>query len=570
MLTKDSLLIANTGKPFGREDVIGLCYMNLGSKQDEASNAVDTFSDFHDDDLIECINQIRIKEYSDVNRLRSDASHEQGSERDYGGRFLVELLQNADDAMSDADTTASDLIGCKGLGFISVFEITKEPEIYSGSFYFRFSSTETYRSIKEQYGFDPIPKDFTGLIPHKVPLTANVDELLKNKGYATVIRLPIDLKHFQEIKQQLKDFDHRLLLLCQQIRKIDIDVAGENMRTFSIEDRSCDGLPDGKISMRTNEGSCSYYCWSQTEATKDNSGKRSSASICLSLDHNDSYEVMPDTPPLHVFFPTEEKLPFHTLIHIALDLEQNRKHVREDEHSQNQNKHALELFKSLIGKMTEDVPADVLLQALVPDSDFEEGTVANRLWAIIHDVLINKRFIPVIGGEYVTPPSVQTWKRGLGEVLDPANEDISQAHLADPTVNNFKSKLEKLGAKALADEKYPKLLAGCINSDAAKCLQVINVIHEYLEKKSYISDDELQGFRKVPCWWLASTTARALIKQNTQSGTFLRSPKQPPPEWLKIDVLDDSFQNKWSELSGNCALVAHFKQHGESPCRGML
>jgi len=33
MLTKNSLLIANTGKPFGREDVIGLCHMNLGSKQ---------------------------------------------------------------------------------------------------------------------------------------------------------------------------------------------------------------------------------------------------------------------------------------------------------------------------------------------------------------------------------------------------------------------------------------------------------------------------------------------------------------------------------------------------------
>jgi len=356
------------------------------------------------------------------------------------------------------------------------------------------------------------------------------------------------------------EFDHRLLLLCQQIRKIDIDVAGENMRTFSIEDRSCDGLPDGKISMRTNEGSRSYYCWSQTEATKDNSGKRSSASICLSLDHNGSYEVMPDTPPLHVFFPTEEKLPFHTLTHIAFDLEQNRKHVREDEHSKNQNKHALELFKSLIGKMTDDVPADVLLQALVPDSDFEEGSVANRLWAIILDVLSNKRFIPVIGGEYVTPPSTKTWKHGLGKALNTKDKEITKAHLASPSVNHFKSKLGKLGAETLPCEKYPRILAGCTNSDIDSCLQVINVIHKCLNGESYVSEDELQGFRMVPCWWLASNTSRALVTQNTQSGIFLSTPKQPPFEWLKVDVLEESFRNQWSELSKNSANWSKLKE----------
>lgn len=63
--------------------------------------------------------------------MLEDRNAEDEATRDYVGRCILELLQNADDAMALAGATPAELIGAKGLGFKSVPEVTDNPQIFS-------------------------------------------------------------------------------------------------------------------------------------------------------------------------------------------------------------------------------------------------------------------------------------------------------------------------------------------------------------------------------------------------------------------------------------------------------
>ena len=163
----DALLVANTGTPFDRLDVVSVCASHLGTKQNY--KPTDPFSDRPDTKLIEGIRSLEIETYKlNPNRLRGDYSGEEETQKDYGGRAIWELLQNADDAMAPKGTSSADLIGVKGLGFKSVLEVTEEPEIYSGEFNFCFSAIKTQKLIKEEIKeIEDVPP-LTFRIPHEV------------------------------------------------------------------------------------------------------------------------------------------------------------------------------------------------------------------------------------------------------------------------------------------------------------------------------------------------------------------------------------------------------------------
>ena len=158
-LTKDALLIANTGQPFSRRGVISICASYRGTKKERPPD--DLFEGFRDSDLPKAIREKEIETYlRDRNRLFDDYNQEKEVSFDYGGRFFWELLQNADDAMCPVNTSATDLIGIKGLGFKSVLEVTDKPAIYSDPFHFYFSANDSHRVLQERGINEPPPLTF--------------------------------------------------------------------------------------------------------------------------------------------------------------------------------------------------------------------------------------------------------------------------------------------------------------------------------------------------------------------------------------------------------------------------
>jgi len=136
-ITGDALIVANDGRPVSRLGVLALCASDLSEKSGREEEQPEDYPDTPDAELLRKIAYSSIDVYrADINRAKRDLRHERGVRADYGGRYLWELLQNADDALADDAAGAAELIGTKGLSFISVLEITDRPEIFSRPFSF--------------------------------------------------------------------------------------------------------------------------------------------------------------------------------------------------------------------------------------------------------------------------------------------------------------------------------------------------------------------------------------------------------------------------------------------------
>ncbi len=202
----------------------------------------------------------------------------------YRGRYLVELVQNAVDAMqrqaestptttgyrchiqltSQALYVANDgepfgpedvrgltamgkstkgegrYIGYKGLGFRSVLEVTDAPEIYSEPYNFGFSRAETLSLLKQGTGGGVAIGDVPAL---SVPFTRSPEELpleerkllaiLKDRGYVTIIRLPLKPDIYSDIAFTCREFlnSHSLLFL-PHITELTLEIAGNSPATL--------------------------------------------------------------------------------------------------------------------------------------------------------------------------------------------------------------------------------------------------------------------------------------------------------------------------------------------------
>ncbi len=217
--------------------------------------------------------------------LPNQANAEASATREYRGRYLFELLQNANDAISAAkqdpnrsksepyrvriELTDSALIvandglafaeddvssiyrwgesskdpnksiGHKGIGFKSVLEITDSPEIFSQLVQFRFDRSTCYREVRHIVGREvelklPITRF---VFPYTVerlrpPDRDLVRQLLHDLGFATVIRLPFKRGFDDVLERVRRDIDSTLLLFLGGIDELEIWVRGERVRSI--------------------------------------------------------------------------------------------------------------------------------------------------------------------------------------------------------------------------------------------------------------------------------------------------------------------------------------------------
>ncbi|AZP11203.1 sacsin N-terminal ATP-binding-like domain-containing protein [Undibacterium parvum] len=224
-------------------------------------------------------------------QLIADQRREQGISRDYKGREILELLQNAADAAKKCDqrgdirvelnpeglivantglgfTTGgvkslqtadlspkrgkkNQFIGSKGLGFRSVLNWSRQPIILSGSLQIAFSSRyaqelverlrRQFSSVQEELAKHPA-EDSVPLLPF--PIDLNSDEhhgfdensgifgrcqALRAEGYETIIGMPFDRAHsYENAINQLKLLRPEFLLFSDSIASLSISVVANN------------------------------------------------------------------------------------------------------------------------------------------------------------------------------------------------------------------------------------------------------------------------------------------------------------------------------------------------------
>ena len=299
-LTEQKLIVANTGQPFSRKGVISICAAHLSEK----TNKID---DSYGKSLIKDIRKQYIKEWhGNPNRLQSDINTTEGTQDDYQGRVILELLQNCLDAIGERNAP----IGAKGLGFKSVFNISNAPQIYSDKFHFCFDGAKTKKELERDEKLKDISKDkpestLAMLLPHEIQPEDSVRDLLQ-QDYATIIYLPLpNSDTFARIKNEINAvIAHPYFLLFAS----------------PVIDEMIIKTPSKEFKTSTKEQQNKYHIYQQYSE-----GKNKSQEIKIAIPK--TFDPIDDNV-VQVYFPTEERIELNAILHGNFNVTSNRNQIQ--------------------------------------------------------------------------------------------------------------------------------------------------------------------------------------------------------------------------------------------------
>lgn len=194
LLTREALVACNSGRPFSEAGLSAICSSNLSDKDSAPITTTERAKA-----VIDEIREQRTQSYgvgAGPKDLKEHLKGERETGQSYGARVILELLQNADDAMGETP------IGYKGLGFKSILNVTDSPRLYSGpvSIHFgREASAQHLRASGRDVGADDVP---VLRLPfwYSEPEEARIQDL--RSEFNTVLVMPF---HSDEARTRIRD-----------------------------------------------------------------------------------------------------------------------------------------------------------------------------------------------------------------------------------------------------------------------------------------------------------------------------------------------------------------------------
>ncbi len=333
--------------------------------------------------------------------LVSHFNREESVTNSYRGRQVLELLQNADDAGANyggksrillrltkeylavantgepfsragfeslfiSDNSPKQLhraqcIGNKGLGFRSVLSWTSMPLILSGENAIAFSAevaiaralelAEELPELRDKFdewteseGRLPVPTMRFPFIPNAENSSRRICEKIQQRGYDTVVLLPLLARKHQEVVAQFRELSGETALFCRHLRQLTIETPEIN-ETWDVErDPETDGIQPTIITHRGQP-----RLWTVHRET----GSVRKEALDERLHQTPGYEVALAVPEqvepganhkLCVFFPTDDSIPMPMLAHSTLDTDDNRKRLTNHAANREVLKHLAELI----------------------------------------------------------------------------------------------------------------------------------------------------------------------------------------------------------------------------------
>ena len=545
-VTESALIVANTGKAFTREGIISLCHLHSSEKQKAIKdnygcnlNLIEEIADRH----------LSIYE-KDINMLGEHVRNEDAISIDYHDRLLLELLQNANDAVDEQRPT---LIGAKGIGFKSVLQISREPSIYSGDFSFCFSKDKTRERIKEIVQISDNENVPVFRVPHKCQIDEEITEL--RREYITCIRLPFkDTEAREQTIKQLQELSAECLLFCPHLNCVKVEIqegAQKIEREIRLKRRDVFGAKKSKVELTTTEnGRKESKSWQQWMRIK----KGISASIALPLDKG---KAVPCTEkPLHVFFPSKETLPqIDALIHASLEIDSNRKHLVED----GEQKNAVDICR-MIKEMTKDILCSVPPKTglLAFGKACEDEGVIGTMCQSIAEAVAETAFVPILGGGKCKPNEIKLWKNNFGDLLKSNKPEVMSENLLCGSLQKdgdvYSILANGLGAKEISSEDYFRLLQYCKNGSVEDCCNAIKFAVNKFNNTRYINEHLYKVINEhlcnVPFWFLDANRARSY----DGGCPILMELQLSWPEWLRVDVLATGFKEAFEGIKDRSKL----------------
>ena len=372
--------------------------------------------------------QERLKVYRIApDQITRDANSASETARDHVGRWIYELIQNSDDAEASellvrvtgeaiyvadngkglAPDTVKSLsgthlsvkpagaIGRKGLGFKSVYAITRNPQIFSEGDGLVFCPERAVAWLREQ-----------GIATSKVPYQwlpfwvsrredEQHDEVLASlREIRTVVKLPLaNSSVATEVVESLWVLPAYVLLTFRHLHHLEV-VANDPDKSFSVQMAPWPDAENERSIVDTRQSHTQHWRLAKRSLNpsgealaefedEDDRRRAAEVSVAVATLLDAQGQVTPLSVPmmLHVYYPTEEPAPIPVLLHANFVVKSDRTRVVAD------SRFNAWLSGSLASHVVDCVqqwysgsaPA-ANLRLLLPTKDFASSAIAADLW----------------------------------------------------------------------------------------------------------------------------------------------------------------------------------------------
>lgn len=508
------------------------------------------------DSLLETLRNNRLKSYQatpgDIEEHRRAELRVAG---DTAGRPLIELIQNADDAMNQASESEKNrikvilqnnslfianvgtpftpegveaicnldrspkidrriTIGNKGIGFKSVLTWTEKPSIHSTTYEFTYdrekSAREISQALSEEYKAKHVP---LMRLPFSPTSRDELTNQLLQKGFVTVIILPIKNETVSNsILEELKSFDPLTLLFLNSVTHLSIVTGGfeRHYRVFRKQNEiviTVDGAPE------------TYKIFKGEKEIPDKIVS-SLPEDCRDLTHSAISVAIPETPlesyyQLFSHFPTFERCPFKFFMHGDFILDAGRKHLRADADAYNQwviEETALIFINKAMPSFGSNNPT--VIDFLESRSQKDMESVERQIFDAFVEKIGKTDFLPALKNpsRLVSPQSAGLSKEDtINDIINIFESEIEwekrslidQAWSTDTRLETLK----KFGCKEIKKPDFVKLLGALARPDANWCTELLNII--------------LRWIANAPSWSSTHESARDIANTLKEQNLFL-------------------------------------------------
>jgi len=568
-------------------------------------------------DLLNEIRGENLKIYhTSSQRLREDVGQEDEIARDYRGRLVYELIQNADDAMdpgrpasllielhadglwfanSGRELVEGDVrgicgisastkrvegekkrasIGHKGMGFKSVLEISRAPEVYSTSYSFRFDEPQSLTLLRDA-GFRTKHAPLMRL-PWPIESQRANWRRLRDEGMVTAFFLPfVDETRqttFEAVAKALRTLPETTFLFLKRLEAVEIVVHDETPRRWTLTREyktngdwsrvASMGKPglyrirldagqdapaefrvahDGDIEIGDHRGGLAGVAWEDVDVTE--------VSVAVRVDGG--VPAPASDPLVHVFLPTGERMPYPFLINGAFASGLSRQSIRVEEDPRNYNGFLIQQAARLL--------SDTLFPALAAVDRREtilllkrDQSIQSPLSAAVYQAVRNRiadqRLVPAEDGTLLAPGEVllPPLLKGVGEdfravLATSVTSDHGQLPAGPWCAHDVAVVLSDHGATAVEPGEAAELLSAAprgrsLAEDDMERAVVVDPVLRILQKmwEGYDETDRLQlvkAVRSLPLMPVDLTDGRTWRREAVGGLSSFY-----PPQFLRSEV----------------------------------
>jgi len=388
---------------------------------------------------IEKLIESNLKTYRDnSDRFIADYNREQELTKEYNGRQLLELLQNADDADSNevlilwdkentkltisnkgepfeiggikslmlanlSTKTKISYIGNKGLGFRSILNWAEQINICSNGCIISFSEIIAKKVFENELGLSDLDKQQLRIernltkntVPFPILAIPAIEENGNTNNWTTVIEITYRKEFEADIETQLAELREEILLFLNNIQKITIQKGSEiqELQSFkeSIKNPESVTIKDKKW----NVFSIDSILPGEYQDKSKNEQQSYNLKVAFQDDLSDNYKK------LFNFFPTQLSISLPCIIHGTFELNSSRNHLNNSPKNEYILKELVQLLKNCALYLTEQKIDWRPYKLISPSSTASDSKLIEAFYKELESLKQTEKIYPCVNKTYL-------------------------------------------------------------------------------------------------------------------------------------------------------------------------